>query len=54
MSNIKLVTAREYLTRVKKKSFILMTLLTPLLIAGFYGLIIRPTYTLITIPKMIY
>jgi len=40
MSNIKLITAREYLTRVKKKSFILMTLLTPLLIAGFYGVII--------------
>lgn len=40
MSNIGIVTAREYLTRVKKKSFILMTLLTPLLIAGFYGVII--------------
>lgn len=40
MSNIGIVTAREYITRVKKKSFILMTLLTPLLIAGFYGIII--------------
>lgn len=40
MSNIGIVTAREYSTRVKKKSFILMTLLTPLLIAGFYGVII--------------
>lgn len=40
MNNIGIVTAREYLTRVKKKSFILMTLLTPLLIASFYGIII--------------
>ena len=40
MSNIGIVTAREYLTRVKKKSFILMTLLTPILITAFYGIII--------------
>lgn len=40
MSNIWIVTSREYITRVKKKSFILMTLLTPLLIAAFYGVII--------------
>ncbi len=40
MNNIGIVTAREYLTRVRKKSFILMTLLTPLLIASFYGIII--------------
>lgn len=40
MNNIGIVTSREYLTRVKKKSFILMTLLTPLLIAMFYGVII--------------
>lgn len=40
MNNIWIITAREYLTRVKKRSFILMTLLTPLLIAGFYGIII--------------
>lgn len=37
MSNILLVTAREYLTRVKKKSFIVMTLLGPILISAFYG-----------------
>lgn len=37
MNNIPLVTAREYLTRVKKKSFIIMTLLGPLLISAFYG-----------------
>jgi ABC-2 type transport system permease protein len=39
-NNIWIITAREYLSRVKKRSFIIMTLLTPLLIAGFYGLII--------------
>lgn len=37
MKQIWLVTSREYLTRVKKKSFIIMTLLGPLLIAAFYG-----------------
>ena len=40
MSNIWIITSREYFTRVKKKSFILMTLLTPLLITAFYGIII--------------
>jgi ABC-2 type transport system permease protein len=30
---------REYLSRVTKKSFIIMTFLGPLLLAGFYGLI---------------
>jgi ABC-2 type transport system permease protein len=39
MSKIWLITKREYLSRVKKKSFIVMTLLGPLLIALFYGLI---------------
>ena len=34
MNKIKLIIAREYLTRVKKKSFILMTLLGPILMAG--------------------
>ena len=34
MRKIKLIIVREYLTRVKKKSFILMTLLGPLLMAG--------------------
>jgi ABC-2 type transport system permease protein len=38
MNKILLIIQREYLSRVKKKSFIVMTLLTPLLIAGFYGL----------------
>ncbi|HAY88133.1 MAG TPA: ABC transporter permease, partial [Bacteroidetes bacterium] len=40
MNNIGIITGREYFTRVKKKSFILMTLLTPLLITAFYGIVI--------------
>ena len=40
MSNIKKVIKREYLTRVKKKSFIIMTLLAPLLIVAFYAAMI--------------
>jgi ABC-2 type transport system permease protein len=38
MSKIGLIIRREYLTRVKKKSFIIMTILGPLLIGGIYGL----------------
>ncbi len=38
MNKILLIIQREYLSRVKKKSFIVMTLLTPLLIAAFYGM----------------
>lgn len=34
MSKIGLIIEREYLTRVKKKSFILMTILGPILLAG--------------------
>ncbi len=44
MRQIWLVTRREYLSRVKKKSFIIMTLLGPLLIALFYGLIFWITF----------
>jgi ABC-2 type transport system permease protein len=40
MKNILLVLKREYLVRVKKKSFIVMTLLTPLLFVLFYAGII--------------
>ncbi|WP_316749518.1 ABC transporter permease [Pedobacter gandavensis] len=40
MNKILLIIQREYLSRVKKKSFILMTLLTPIIIAAFYGMII--------------
>lgn len=36
---------REYLTRVKKKSFIVMTLLTPLILVAFYGALIWVTIT---------
>lgn len=35
MSKIWLIVQREYMTRVRKKSFIIMTLLTPLLLATF-------------------
>ncbi len=44
MNKILLIIQREYLSRVKKKSFIVMTFLTPLLIAGIYGLIGYFTY----------
>lgn len=44
MNKILLIIRREYLSRVKKKSFIIMTFLTPLLIAGIYGLIGYFTY----------
>lgn len=37
MSKIGLIIRREYLTRVKKKSFIIMTILGPVLIGGLYG-----------------
>ena len=40
MKNIFLVLKREYLVRVRKKSFIVMTFLTPILIAAFYGIIV--------------
>ncbi|MFT6801854.1 MAG: ABC-2 type transport system permease protein [Salibacteraceae bacterium] len=39
MDKIWLIIKREYLTRVKKKSFIIMTLLGPLLMAGAIALI---------------
>jgi ABC-2 type transport system permease protein len=38
MSKIGLIIKREYGSRVRKKSFIIMTLLGPLLIVGFYAL----------------
>jgi len=34
VNKITLIIKREYLTRVKKKSFIIMTLFGPLLMAG--------------------
>jgi ABC-2 type transport system permease protein len=40
MNKILLIIQREYLSRVKKKSFIVMTLLTPVIFAAFYGIMI--------------
>ncbi|QRR01794.1 ABC transporter permease [Dyadobacter sandarakinus] len=40
MRNILLVIRREYLVRVKKRSFLIMTLLAPLLFVGFYASVI--------------
>lgn len=37
MNKIWLVTQREFLTRVKKRSFIIMSVLGPILIAGFFA-----------------
>ena len=39
LHKIFLVTQREFITRVRKKSFIVMTLAAPLLIVLFYGLV---------------
>jgi ABC-2 type transport system permease protein len=40
MNKILLILKREFLTRVKKKSFLIMTILSPLLIVLFYGVTI--------------
>ena len=39
MNKILLIIQREYLTRVKKKSFLLLTFIVPLLILGMYALV---------------
>ena len=39
MKNIFLITKREYLTQVKKKSFLILTLFTPVFIAIFAAFI---------------
>jgi ABC-2 type transport system permease protein len=39
MNAVWIILSREYLSRVRKKSFIIMTILGPLLLALFYGLI---------------
>ena len=44
MKNILLILKHEYITRVSKKSFIVMTLIGPLLIALFYGTIAMIAY----------
>lgn len=41
MNNILLIIQREYLSRVRKKSFLIMTLLTPFLMAA---IVVIPTY----------
>jgi len=43
MNKIGLIIAREYIARVKKKSFIIMTILGPVLFAGMISLIIWMT-----------
>lgn len=43
MNKIGLIISREYFTRVKKRSFLLTTLLVPLVIIGFYAAIIYVT-----------
>jgi len=39
MNTIFLIIKREYMVRVRKKSFIIMTILGPVLIFGFYAII---------------
>ena len=39
MNKIILIIKREYFSRVKKKSFLVMTFLVPMLIIGMYALI---------------
>src|ERR1700744_4378645 len=39
MNKVLLIIQREYLTRVKKRAFIVMTLLVPALIGGMYAVI---------------
>ncbi|MEP6711148.1 MAG: ABC transporter permease [Ferruginibacter sp.] len=43
MNKIGLIISREYFTRVKKKSFLITTILVPLVIVAFYGIIIAIT-----------
>ena len=40
MNKISLIARREFLTRVQKRTFLLTTILLPLLFFGFYALII--------------
>ena len=40
MSKVGLIISREYFSRVRKKSFLLTTILVPLVIIGFYAAII--------------
>jgi ABC-2 type transport system permease protein len=45
MNKILLIIQREYFTRVKKRSFLLTTILVPLIIIGFYAAIIAIAMT---------
>jgi len=38
-NKIRLIIEREYLTKVRRKSFIVMTILGPLLFVGVFGII---------------
>lgn len=54
MSKIALIAKREFLSRVRKKTFLVTTILLPLLISGLYALIIyfsvkKPTDTVVAI-----
>ena len=40
MNKIFIIIKREYLSRVKKRSFLILTFLTPVLIAGIYAFLI--------------
>ena len=40
MNKLKLIIKREFLAKVKNKSFIVMTILSPLLMVGLFMLII--------------
>ncbi len=40
MKQVRIIIAREFLSRVRKKSFLVMTLLGPLLLVGFYAALI--------------
>jgi ABC-2 type transport system permease protein len=52
MNKIWLIIKREYLTRVRKKTFLLTTILTPLLFAGIFGVVIYMTVKSITHEKI--
>mgnify|MGYP007094551570 CR=1 FL=1 len=38
MNKIRLIIEREYLTRVKRKSFLITTLVVPIIIMAFYAI----------------
>ena len=43
MNKIGLIVSREYFSRVKKRSFLITTLLVPIIIIGFYAAIVAIT-----------